>query len=288
MGTMTTTEANTDILLTGGTGRTGARLAHRLEARGERVRIGSRRAPTPFDWHDPDTWTANLRGARAVYLCYSPDLAFPGALEAVTGLAQRAAESGVRRLVLLSGRGEPAARAAEEAVAGIGVEWAVLRCAWFAQNFSEHFLLGPVRRGRLLLPADAAVGEPFLDLDDLADVAADALVGTEHLGRVLELTGPRLLTMRDVVDELSAATGRRIDFEACTPDEFADDLALDGMAREESLELAALFTDILDGRNASLSPDLERALGRRATDFGAYATRTAAAGTWSPAGATGE
>lgn len=135
---------------------------------------------------------------RAAYLCYSPDLAFPGVPELMGRFAGAAADAGVQRLVLLSGRGEDGARAAEDAVRACGLEWTVLRCSWFAQNFSEHFLLGPVRRGRLLLPGDGAVAEPFLDLDDFADVASDALTGESHVGQVLELTGPRLLTLREV------------------------------------------------------------------------------------------
>lgn len=277
---MTTTSILAPVLVTGGTGRTGARLARRLTERGVRVRIGSRRAPVPFDWHDSSTWASALEGVRAAYLCYSPDLAFPGVPEVIAGLAEAAVEAGVQRLVLLSGRGEDGARAAEDAVRASGLEWTVLRCSWFAQNFSEHFLLGPVRRGRLLLPADGAITEPFVDLEDLAEVAADALTGDRHLHRVLELTGPRLLSLHQVAAELSAATGRPIEFVPCTPEQFAADLGQDRIPAEEALSLAGLFTEILDGRNASLSPDLARALDREPTDFAAYAARTAATGEW--------
>lgn len=277
---MTTTPVPAPVLVTGGTGRTGTRLARRLADRGIPVRVGSRRAPVPFDWHDPDTWAPALDGMGAAYLCYSPDLAFPGAPELIAGFGAAAAHAGVQRLVLLSGRGEDGARAAEDAVRASGLEWTVLRCSWFAQNFSEHFLLGPVRRGRLLLPADGSIAEPFVDLEDLAEVAADALTGERHLHRVLELTGPRLLSLHQVAAELSAATGRLIEFAPCTPEQFAADLTQDGIPFQEALPLAGLFTEILDGRNASLSPDLARALVREPADFAAYATRTAATGIW--------
>lgn len=285
---MNNTKLSLPVLLTGGTGHTGARIARRLADRGVPVRIGSRRADIPFDWNDPVTWRPALSGMSAVYICYSPDLAFPGVPELMAEFAAVARTAGVTRLVLLSGRGEEGARATEDVVRTSGFEWTVLRSAWFAQNFSEHFLLGPVRRGRLLLPADGAVAEPFLDLDDLADVAADALTSDRHVNRLLELTGSRLLALSGVAAELSAATGRPIVFEPSTPEEFAADLALDGIPEEESLPLAGLFTDILDGRNASLLPDLRNALGREPTDFAAYAARTAATGVWDaavPAGA---
>lgn len=277
---MNTTSEPAPVLVTGGTGRTGTRIARILASRQTPVRIGTRNSTPPLDWHNPTTWTPVLEGVRAAYLCYSPDLAFPGVVQLISDFSREAAEAGVHRLVLLSGRGEAGARAAEDAVRASGLEWTVLRCSWFAQNFSENFLLGPVRRGRLLLPADGGVAEPFLDMDDFAEVAADSLTGDRHVGKVLELTGPRLLTLRDVADELSAATGRPIEFVPCTAREFAADLAPDGIPAEEALPLAELFAEVLDGRNASLTTDLAPALGRKPTDFTTYAARAAATGVW--------
>ena len=277
---MTFVNSLAPVLITGGTGRTGARLVRRLVDRGVAVRIGSRSAPVPFDWHDSTTWRPALEGVRAAYLCYSPDLAFPGASALIADFVEAAEQAGVHRLVLLSGRGENGARAAEDAVRMGGMQWTVLRCSWFAQNFSEHFLLGPVRRGRLLLPADGTIAEPFLDLEDLADVAVDSFTSDRHVGRLLELTGPRLLTLHDVAAELSAATGRQIVFVPCTAGEFATDLANDGIPAGEALPLAELFTEILDGRNSSVSAHLAQALNRAPTDFSTYSSRTANTGLW--------
>ena len=277
---MNSTSELAPVLVTGGTGRTGTRVARRLTDLHTPVRIGTRNSVTPLDWHNPTTWAPALDGVRAAYLCYSPDLAFPGVSGLMADFSGAAAEAGVQRLVLLSGRGEDGARAAEDAVRASGLEWTVLRCAWFAQNFSEHFLLGPVRRGRLMLPANGGIAEPFLDLDDLAEIAADSLTGDSHVGKVLELTGPRLLTLQEIADELSTATGRSIEFVPCTAQEFAADLAPDGIPTEEALPLAGLFTEILDGRNAALTTDLARALSGKPTDFTTYATRTAATGVW--------
>ena len=55
-----------------------------------------------------------------------------------------------------------------------GAEWTILRASWFAQNFSESYLREPVLGGEVALPA-GAVGEPFIDADDIADVAVAAL-----------------------------------------------------------------------------------------------------------------
>ncbi|MFF7457118.1 NmrA family transcriptional regulator [Kitasatospora sp. NPDC008115] len=269
------TAAARTVLVTGGTGKTGRRVAERLTALGHTARIGSRTAPVPFDWADDTTWDAALDGVGAAYLAYYPDLSFPGAVETVEAFARRAAKAGVERLVLLSGRGEDAAQAAEEAVAGAGTGWTVVRCSWFSQNFSESFFLEPVLSGELALPTGTAV-EPFIDADDIADVAVAALTEDGHDGEVYELSGPRLLSFADAAAELSAATGREIRFVAVTVEEYRAVLAAAGLPGE----FADLFTMILDGRNAHLTDGVRRALGREPRDFADYARDAAASGVW--------
>jgi uncharacterized protein YbjT (DUF2867 family) len=148
------------------------------------------------------------------------------------------------------------------------------------QNFSEHFLLDPVLDGLIALPA-GEVAEPFLDLDDLADVAAAALTQSGHDGRVYDLTGPRLLTFADTAAEISAATGREVRYLPITSEEYAAAAAEAGIPAEEIEPLTDLFVRVLDGHNAHLSGDVERILGRPARDFTDYAKTTAAAGAWS-------
>ncbi|MEU1948165.1 NmrA family transcriptional regulator, partial [Streptomyces sp. NPDC020125] len=113
----------TTVLVLGGTGKTGRRVADRLIRAGHPVRIGSRSGETPFDWEDPRTWEPALDGAAAAYLAYYPDVCDPGAAATLRAFAERAAGSGTRRLVLLSARGAEAALPAEEAVRVPGVEW---------------------------------------------------------------------------------------------------------------------------------------------------------------------
>jgi uncharacterized protein YbjT (DUF2867 family) len=267
----------TRTLIIGGTGKSGRRVATRLH---HDVRIGSRSGLPRFDWADDTTWTAALAGVDAVYISYYPDISFPDAAPRVSALAKAAAAAGVTRLVLLSGRGEPDAEPAEQGVCDAGVEWTILRCSWFMQNFSEHFLQQPVLEGVIALPA-ADVAEPFLDVDDLADVAAAALTQDGHAGQIYELTGPRLLTFADAAAELSSATGREIRYVPLTPDQYAAAAAEAGLPAEEIEPLTDLFVRVLDGHNAYLSGDIERLLGRPARDFTDYARAAAAAGAWS-------
>ena len=116
-----------------------------------------------------------------MYVAYAPDVAVPGAAETVRAFVDEAVGAGVERLVLLSGRGEEGAERAEAFVRDAGVEWTILRASWFAQNFSESYLLEPVLLGEVALPVGDMV-EPFVDVDDIADVAVAALTEPGHVG----------------------------------------------------------------------------------------------------------
>jgi uncharacterized protein YbjT (DUF2867 family) len=270
-------------LVIGATGKTGRRVAERLKALDVPVRLVARSTEPRFDWSDPQTWPAVLDGVDSCFITFYPDLAFPGAVETVEAFATQAANAGVRRLVLLSGRGEPEAQRAELAVASVGCEWTVVRASWFDQNFSEHFLLPSVLDGTITLPAAGDIGEPFVDLDDVADVVVAALTQASHDGQVYEVTGPRLLTFGDVADELTRATGRTITFESVSPEAFNEAALRNGVPAEEIDELVHLFVEILDGHNAYLADGIQRALGRRPRDFADYARDAAATGIWSTA-----
>jgi uncharacterized protein YbjT (DUF2867 family) len=265
---------NTTLLL-GGTGKTGRRVAARLADRGIDVRIGSRRGTPPFDWTDESTWPRVLDGVRSLYVTYYPDLAIPGAADQVNALTELAVARGVEQIVLLSGRGEEVAQAAERALQNAGAAWTVVACSWFNQNFSEDFGLGFVLAGDILIPGGDMV-EPFVDADDIADVVAEALTDPRHRGVRYELTGPRALSFAEVAAELSRATGRTIGYTAVPPEEYESVLR----AHDMPPELSEIFATILDGRNAQPTDGVQRALGRPPRDFSDYARETAATGVW--------
>ena len=265
-------------LVLGGTGKTGRRVVERLERRGLPVRVGSRSAEPPFDWEDRSTWAPALRGVGPVYVSFYPDLAVPGAVEVVGSFAELAVKSGVPRLVLLSGRGEPEAERTERAVRETGAELTVLRSSWFAQNFSENYLVDGVLSGEVAVPA-AEVPEPFVDADDIADVAVAALTEDGHVGQLYELTGPRSLTFAEAVAEIAEATGHEIAYVPISIEEFVA-AAYEDVPREFIELLRYLFGEVLDGRNAHPTDGVQRALGREPRDFREYAQDTAARGAW--------
>jgi uncharacterized protein YbjT (DUF2867 family) len=270
------------ILLTGGTGKTGRRVAERLEALGLPVRVGSRRAVPPFDWDEPSTWAAALDGARAVYVTYAPEIAFQGGAEAVDAFVRQAVAAGARRVVVLSGRGEEEAEHAEELVKASGADWTIVRCAVFAQNFDEGLLVESVQAGTLAMPA-GDVTEPFVDVEDIADVVTAALTDDRHIGQLYELTGPRLLTFHEAMAEVGTAAGRPVQYVPVSSDEFLAELRSAGLPEEEAAGLTELFAAIFDGRNQSLADGVQRALGRPPRDFADYARRAAATGAWASA-----
>ncbi|MEV4126358.1 NAD(P)H-binding protein [Nocardia sp. NPDC049707] len=267
------------ILVTGGTGKTGSRVATRLRQAGHPVRIGSRTAEIPFDWADRTTWAPALFEVDAVYIAFQPDLAVPGAPATIQAFTNAAKANGVRKLVLLSGRGEPEAVECEQIVQGSGLDWTIVRCSFFAQNFSEGAFLDYVLAGVVALP-NGDVPEPFVHADDIADVAVAALTADGHSGELYELTGPRSLTFAEAVTEIASATGREIAFIPISRTDFVAALTEYQVPSDVISLLDYLFGTVLDGRNTKTADGVQRALGREPKDFRDYAVETAAAGVW--------
>ena len=271
------------ILVTGGTGTTGSRVVQLLRARQVATRVASRTSACRLDWAEPGTWDRALAGTTAAYLAYAPDLAVPGSDGTLAAFTRRAALAGVHRVVLLSGRGEPAAQLAERAVRdaaeGSGLEWTVLRCSWFVQNFTEGQFSGPLLAGELALPVGGVL-EPFLDAGDVAEAAVAALLDPGHAGRTYELTGPRALSFAAAVAEIAAATGRPLRFRSVSVADFCAALAADGVPDDVAGLLVHLFTEVLDGRNSGPTAGVREALGRDATDFADAVHAGVAAGPW--------
>ncbi len=267
-------------LVLGATGKTGSRVAAGLEAAGVTVRRASRSATPSFDWGREQGWDACLDGVEAAYISYSPDLAVPGATDAIRAFVAKAEEHGVRHLVLLSGRGEEEAQACERIVQEGKPDWTIVRASWFHQNFSEGAFVDMVLAGHIQLPL-AAAPEPFVDADDIAAVAVAALSEEGHAGEVYEVTGPRLMTLEDIVADLSVATGREIGLSAVPHDAFVAGIRDSGAPKDVVWLMDYLFSSVLDGRNAHLTDGVQRALGRPPKDFADFAREFAATGGWS-------
>lgn len=266
-------------LVLGATGKTGRRIVERLENRGVATRLGSRASHPSFDWNDQGGWDAVLAGVTTAYISYAPDLAIPGATQAIQDFVKQAVKHGVSRMVLLSGRGEDEAQRCERIIQDSGIEWTVVRCSWFNQNFSEGEFLDMVLSGAITLPA-GDIPEPFADADDIADVAVAALIEDGHASQIYEVTGPRMLTFAQAAAEISRASGRKIQYMQIPHEAFLAGIAESGAADDIAWLLGYLFTSVLDGRNAYVCDGVQRALGRKPTDFAEYASRVSKTGIW--------
>jgi uncharacterized protein YbjT (DUF2867 family) len=267
-------------LVIGGTGKTGRRVADRLVKAGRQVRIGSRIAEQPFDWEKQDTWEQPLQGVKGAYVAYQPDIAVPGALATVEAFFDRAIASGVEKLVLLSGRGEVEAERAEQALQATSVDWTILRSSWFCQNFSESFFLDPILAGQVALPVVGSIAEPFVDVEDIAEIAVAALTDPQHSRQLYEITGSKALTFAEAIDEIARATGREIAFVPVSADDYRSELVRQGVPDDYIELILYLFGTVLDGRNTTLADGVQRALGRPSRDFSNYVRQTAATGIW--------
>ncbi|WP_316751949.1 NAD(P)H-binding protein [Pedobacter gandavensis] len=257
------------ILVLGANGKTGSRVAKKLEALNIAVRKGSRSAVPKFDWEDQSSWEEVLKEISSVYITFQPDLAVKGSEESIAAFLEMAIKSGVQKVVLLSGRGEPEAQRCEKLVMESGLKWTIVRASWFNQNFSESFLLEPILAGYFALPV-AGVKEPFVDVDDIADVVVASLTEERHNAQVYELTGPRLMSFKEAVDEIARASNRSIEYHDIPLTEYVAQMR-EYEVPEEFIDLFAyLFTEVLDGRNEFITTGVTDALGRKPKDFSQF------------------
>jgi uncharacterized protein YbjT (DUF2867 family) len=272
------TEQNIPLII-GSSGKTGRRVVNRFIANGLGFREGTRHSDIPFDWNDKATWQQSLTNISSVYIVFSPDLAVPGAPTIIKSFVRVAKTCGVEHLVLLSGRGEEEAQTCEQVVINSSLDWTIVRSSWFAQNFSESFFLDDILRGQVYLPV-ADIKEPFIDAEDIADVVFAALTDEKHKGQIYELSGPELLSFREVFSEIATATDRTIDFQQISMDEYVKFMTGAGVPADYVALIKYLFTEVLDGRNAFLTDGVKRALGREPRSFIDYAKSTAATDVW--------
>lgn len=267
------------ILILGGNGKTGRRVAQRLNAMDKAIRIGSRSGSPAFDWTNSKTWEGALKDIHSVYITFQPDLAVPGAKEVISNFTSLAIKCGVQKLVLLSGRGEEEAQECEQIVVNSGSDYTIVRCDWFFQNFSESFFLDPIRAGYVALPR-AETKIPFIDADDIAEVVVASLTDNKHSRKIYELTGPRLITFQQAVEEIAHATDREILFKSISIADYLEMLREYQVPEDNIWLVNYLFSVTLDGRNQSTTNDVEKVLGRKAMDFSDYVKDAAATGVW--------
>jgi len=281
------------ILVTGATGLTGAAVIRRLSAMGVSVRALVRSATraeglsalpqvqiVEADMARPATLSQALRDVDRAMLISSAD---PTMLEVQSNFIDAAARAGVKHVVKLSGimpdvdspfrfarmHGE-----IERGLQASGMAFTHLRAGEFMHAYFRQ-VPSIVATGRLLLPMeDAKIAS--IDVGDIAEVAAAVLTGSGHEGAIYPLTGPEALSMADVAEKLSAATGNRIVYVNVAPEQATSAQRAAGMPPFTADALAELFAERRKGKEAQVSPAVQTILGRPATSFDEFAMRHAA------------
>ncbi|MBL7472032.1 NmrA family NAD(P)-binding protein [Robertkochia sediminum] len=269
-----------NILIIGGTGKTGSRVAQNLRREGHNVRVVGRRTVPAFDWEHPETYDAALIGIDRAYIVYYPDLAVPGARDAISTLTAKALKAGLEKVVLLSGKGEKEAEACEAIVAHSGLNYTLVRASWFNQNFSEGAFLESVLNGAVALPMPEAE-IPFVDADDIADVVTKVLVDDSYNGQTITVTGPEKLTFKEVVGMMAEASGKDIAYIPVSIEDFKQGMRDAGLPDDYVWLFGYLFKDVLGNpENQEVSDDVAKVLGRPPVSFESYAEKVAATGLW--------
>ncbi|MEV4440956.1 NAD(P)H-binding protein [Streptomyces sp. NPDC049577] len=273
------------ILVTGATGTTGSRVAARLAALGRPVTAASRHPAgagpagtraARFDWYDPATHAEALRDADRMYLV--PPIGEPDPAAVMLPFLRQARSAGVRRVVLLGSSaipaGGPGVGQVHEALPGLFDEWAVLRPSWFMQNFTgRHPHADGIRESGVITSATGTGRVGFVDADDIAAVAAHALLDDPVPGTDLVLTGPRTLSYDDVAAVITEATGRHVTHRPLSYEQMRDHLAATGMPVEFAALLADLDRRISRGAEDRVTDTVERVTGRPARDLREHVVR---------------
>jgi uncharacterized protein YbjT (DUF2867 family) len=281
-----------EVLVIGGTGKTGKRVGRQLSTRGVTARIatrtpgvpGERESPVAFEWRDRATYRAALDGVDAIFVV--PPTFAVDYVPQVEALLAEAKAAGVPRLVFLSARGAAIGdhipmRGAEQKLAAGGLEYTILRPSWFNQNFSEYFLLDPVRRHNMIPVPTGGGRTPFVDLDDVAAVAVAALTTPDHNGATYDLTGPESLSFGDAAGILSGILDREIAFVDMAPDEWRAAAIGAGMPADYAELATELLGLVRAGGEDLVSKDVENVLGRAPKSFADWALSVSDA--WRPA-----
>jgi uncharacterized protein YbjT (DUF2867 family) len=269
-----------NILVIGGNGKTGRRVAENLTQLGHNVRVVGRKTNPAFDWENTDTYDAALKDMDRAYIVYYPDLAVPGSRDAISTLTKKALEAGLEKVVLLSGKGETEAEACEEIVVNSGLNYTLVRASWFNQNFSEGAFLEFILNGVVALPMPEA-RIPFVDVNDIADVVSKAILDDSYNGQTITVTGPQKRTFKEVVEIMAEAIDKHIQFVSISIDEFKEGMKQAGLPDSYVWLFGYLFQEVLGNpENQEVSDDVAQVLGRPAIDFETFAKQTAATGIW--------
>lgn len=267
------------ILVTGATGNVGRAVVHALRARGLPARPGLRDAAgdpeaVALDFLRPDTFAPALAGAGGLFLLRPPAIA--DVQPTLNALVDVAVTAGVRRVVFLSvigaeTRGYIPHAKVERHLTRSAAEWTFLRAGFFAQNLGDAYRRDIREHGELFVPAGAGRAA-FVDVRDLAEVAARAFAEDGHVGRGYTLTGPAALSFAEVAALLSAALGREIRYARPGVLRYLWRLRRRGLPLTQAVVQAVLHVGLRFGQGEAVDPTLAELLDHPPRSLAQYIT----------------
>ena len=264
------------VLVTGGTGKTGRRVAELLRGRGVPARVATRSPDTAgqvrFDWADAGSFPDALAGVRAVYMVAPTGAADP--LDAMRPFIDQAIDAGVARLVLLSAsmleEGGPLMGAVHAYLKAEAPGWTALRPSWFMQNFSEQQHLETIRAEGRIYSATQDGRVPFIDAGDIAAVAVEALLGDDFGNGDLILTGLETLSYDEVAGMISASAGRPVAHHRLSLEELTSRFEAIGIPNGFAQALSGMDGAIAHGAEDRLTDAVEAVTGRKPKTFAEF------------------
>ena len=273
------------ILVIGATGNVGRPLVEELQARGETIKVATRtpqRYPGQpgvtavyFDYENPATYAPALAGVDRVYAISVPTDS--GVMD-IHGLIPSLQQADLQHLVLVTGmpviRSNGRLRHWEEVetpVIDSGIPYTLLRPGWFMQLFLEGFLFTMLQQQRRLCWTSGDVQICPIDARDSAAVAAVVLTQPGHAGQAYTLTGGEVLTLRDIAELLTQATGQPIPYANATVEELVRFIEEVGGFPGPKKGIHSIFSTAERGVFAETTPIVAQLTGRAPRTFAQFA-----------------
>jgi len=278
------------ILVTGASGTVGKAVLNEVARSGAKhkamYRSASEAAKAPpatqtviADFAKKETLAAALKDVDSVYLVCSP---IPDLAQLEGNMIDASVAAGLKHIVLSSalGAGDYAKsfpswhRKVEDKLKATGISYTILRPNSFHQNVVTYFAPSIRTQGVFYSSmGDARVS--FVDVRDIAVVAAKALAGGEHSGKTYELNGPEALSYSEVAEKISNHAGRKVQY-VDIPAEAQRKATLDqGMPAWQVDALIDLQGYYTSGKGGAVDPLLQNLLGRPAITMDRFLAESA-------------
>jgi uncharacterized protein YbjT (DUF2867 family) len=280
------------ILVTGASGNVGSAVLQELLRAGAPVRGMYRSkeepakapagaSPVLADFANRASLDRALDGVDSVFLVCSP---IPQLVELESNVVDACRKRGVKHLVQNSALGAGVYDksfprwhyAVEERVRASGIPATILRPESFMQNIVTYFA-GTIESDGAFYAAGGSAPIGFVDMRDVAAVAAKVLTSDGHAGKTYTVTGPEALTYAQVAAKLSALLGREVKYVALTQEQLRQSMQGVGMPPWQVEALADLQAYYTDGPGAKVTGDVREVLGRGPNRFDEYLQDHAAA-----------